>query len=230
MAGAAVASGLASLFGGIISADINAYNNEKINNTNWLRQQELNERNYQVQKEFYQNSIQWRKQDALSAGINPIYALGASSASFTPSFQAYYDTAIKDPTAENINNAINAGLQTYQATQQSKEQKAQTNLLNKQAELVEFEKAMKDAQKSYYTALTAKALKDEPTTNSSSINITNNLPNFDKYTKTEPATTQYKYNDREFKIDSNSQTTQEMASEHPSLELSFALFENCYLS
>ncbi len=37
-----------------------------------------------MQKEFAQNSIRWRVADAKAAGIHPLYALGASSASFSP--------------------------------------------------------------------------------------------------------------------------------------------------
>ena len=37
------------------------------------------------QREFAQNSIQWKSQDAQKAGINPYYALGASTASYSPS-------------------------------------------------------------------------------------------------------------------------------------------------
>ena len=39
----------------------------------------------QQQREFAQNSIQWRSKDAEAAGINPYYALGASTASYSPS-------------------------------------------------------------------------------------------------------------------------------------------------
>lgn len=41
-------------------------------------------RNYNAQKEFAQNSIQWRVQDAQKAGIHPLYAMG-NSPGFTPS-------------------------------------------------------------------------------------------------------------------------------------------------
>ena len=63
------------------------------NNQNMKMQREMNERNYQAQKEFMQNGILWRKQDAERAGINPIYALGASGANFSPSFNASHTQA-----------------------------------------------------------------------------------------------------------------------------------------
>lgn len=41
--------------------------------------------NERLQREFAQNGIQWKVEDAKKAGIHPIYALGGSTASFTPS-------------------------------------------------------------------------------------------------------------------------------------------------
>lgn len=118
VAGAILAGGLA-----------NIYANQKTNQKNWERQKEINERNYQAQKEFAQNSIQWRKQDALRAGINPIYALNAYGANFSPSFQA---------TGSNANDysflgqsAVQA-VSAYQQTQQAKAEKASVALIKQQ--------------------------------------------------------------------------------------------------
>lgn len=40
--------------------------------------------NYAAQKEFAQNGIRWRVEDAKRAGVHPLYALGASTASYSP--------------------------------------------------------------------------------------------------------------------------------------------------
>ena len=48
--------------------------------------QKANQANADLQREFAQNSIQWRVQDAQKAGIHPLYALGASTLSASPSF------------------------------------------------------------------------------------------------------------------------------------------------
>lgn len=40
--------------------------------------------NIALQREFAQNSIQWKAADAEKAGIHPIYAMGAPTASFSP--------------------------------------------------------------------------------------------------------------------------------------------------
>ncbi|AXH73738.1 MAG: DNA pilot protein [Microviridae sp.] len=47
---------------------------------------EQSELDYQRQKEFAQNQIQWRVADAKKAGINPLVAIGGSSASYSPTF------------------------------------------------------------------------------------------------------------------------------------------------
>lgn len=47
-------------------------------------QKEQFERNYNIQKEFAQNSIQWRVDDAKKAGLHPLAALGMAGGSYTP--------------------------------------------------------------------------------------------------------------------------------------------------
>lgn len=54
------------------------------------------QRNYEAQKEFAQNSIQWRVQDAKQAGINPYAVVSGQSAGYTPqdtSYQTNYQGA-----------------------------------------------------------------------------------------------------------------------------------------
>ena len=89
----------ASLGSGFLQAGATLWTN----NQNMKLQREINEKNYQAQKEFMQNGILWRKQDAERAGINPIYALGASGAQFSPSFQA---SNMQTPDLQFIGQAI----------------------------------------------------------------------------------------------------------------------------
>lgn len=51
-------------------------------------QKQMNYANMALQKEFAQNSIQWKVQDAKKAGIHPLAALGASGYTASPSFVA----------------------------------------------------------------------------------------------------------------------------------------------
>lgn len=45
----------------------------------------LNQKNTRLQREFAQNSIQWRVEDAKKAGLHPLFALSGQGASFSPS-------------------------------------------------------------------------------------------------------------------------------------------------
>lgn len=64
---------IANLVGGVLT-----------NNTNLEQQRTHFNRNLSLQREFAQNSIQWRVNDAKAAGIHPLYALGAQGSSYTP--------------------------------------------------------------------------------------------------------------------------------------------------
>lgn len=50
-------------------------------------QKDANRSNYEAQKEFAQNGLQWKAADAKAAGLHPMAALGAGGAGFSPSFQ-----------------------------------------------------------------------------------------------------------------------------------------------
>lgn len=55
---------------------------------NSANQNRINKDNADLQREFAQNSIQWRIQDAQKAGVHPLAALGASGYNASPSFVA----------------------------------------------------------------------------------------------------------------------------------------------
>lgn len=48
------------------------------------QQNKMAEQNIQLQKDFAQQGIQWKVNDAKAAGIHPLYALGAQTHSFAP--------------------------------------------------------------------------------------------------------------------------------------------------
>lgn len=64
-------------FGNLLSAPVNAALSDM-----------ANQKNHQMQKEFAQNSIQWKVEDAKKAGIHPAIALGAQGYSASPSYVA----------------------------------------------------------------------------------------------------------------------------------------------
>lgn len=52
-------------------------------------QEQIAAQNIALQREFAQNGIQWKVEDAKKAGIHPIYALGGSTHSFAPVSAAF---------------------------------------------------------------------------------------------------------------------------------------------
>ena len=67
--------------------------------------------NYQAQKEFAQNGIRWRVADAKAAGIHPLYALGASTNSYSPVSGYAGDNGISQAASEfgqGISRAVQA--------------------------------------------------------------------------------------------------------------------------
>lgn len=68
--------------------------------------------NVQMQREFAQNGIRWKVEDAKAAGIHPLYALGANTASFNPvSLPAAPDNSMASAMSDigqNIGRAVGA--------------------------------------------------------------------------------------------------------------------------
>jgi hypothetical protein len=78
------------LIGGLIGAGASLLGqsmtnsaNEQINQQNIAMQEAINASNIAEQEKFAQQGIQWRVADAKAAGINPLAALGAQTASFS---------------------------------------------------------------------------------------------------------------------------------------------------
>lgn len=84
-------------------------------------QREMWDKNYNAQKEFAQNSMQWRVADARAAGLHPLAALGQMGSSYTPT--SVYDNGPDVGTA-----VANAGTAIGNAM-------GQIGLLNAEAEL-----------------------------------------------------------------------------------------------
>jgi len=69
-----------ALLGGLLGDSRNASEAEKTRGwQNWW-----NHKNIELQKEFAQNGIRWKMEDAARAGIHPLAALGAQGQSFSP--------------------------------------------------------------------------------------------------------------------------------------------------
>lgn len=77
------------------------------------RAEAMNERNIALQREFAQNGIRWRVEDAKAAGLHPLAALGASGASFSPVTQVgdtYFPGRDIAEMGQNIGRAMDAGM------------------------------------------------------------------------------------------------------------------------
>ncbi len=149
LTGSLLFAGGSALLGGIGSW-FNAKENRKA-------QSNANKSNYQAQKEFYQNSVGWRVADSKRAGVNPIYGLGADSASFSPSFQSVGNSGIGDA----LNSVSQAGLAMSQIV-------AQRDMMEAQTKMYDAEARYKDAQ-----IKTLEKSKESP----------NSAPSFTKMTK-----------------------------------------------
>lgn len=55
------------------------------------------QREYEIQKEFAQNGMRWKVEDARRAGLHPLFALGGSGASYSPQ-----GVTIADPVDNNV--------------------------------------------------------------------------------------------------------------------------------
>lgn len=100
---ALIAAG-ASIAGGLINKSASDKANEQ-NAANALRQEAL-------QREFAQSGIQWKVADARKAGVHPLYALGASTHSYSPTtVGAVADTSLGSAVAssgQDISRAIHS--------------------------------------------------------------------------------------------------------------------------
>ncbi len=76
---------IGAAFGGSVIEGMFNLAGGALNDWNQAKQNELD---YQRQKEFAQNSIQWKAQDAKKAGFHPLAALGTLSSNYTPSASA----------------------------------------------------------------------------------------------------------------------------------------------
>ncbi len=85
------------------------------NRENRLMQQTQNDQNIQLQREFAQQGVRWKVEDAKKAGLHPLAALGAQ----TQSFQSQHIGGSQSPfpaAGQNISRAVRAA--------QTKEEKA----------------------------------------------------------------------------------------------------------
>lgn len=95
-----------SLLGGFLNRESAEKNRES--------QERIAAQNIAMQKEFAQSGVRWKVDDARAAGVHPLFALGASTHSFSPvSVGGSADTSMGDAVAsagQNIGRAAQAGM------------------------------------------------------------------------------------------------------------------------
>jgi hypothetical protein len=74
--------------------------------------------NYEAQKEFAQNGIRWKVEDAKRAGIHPLYALGATTQGYSPTSGYTGDFGISDAAAQ-----FGQGFERAQQAKMTKEER-----------------------------------------------------------------------------------------------------------
>lgn len=101
---------------------------------------------YEAQKEFAQNGIRWKVEDAKRAGIHPLYALGASTNGFTPVGGYGGDYGISDAAAH-----LGQGFERAQQAKMTKEERERQDVRDAIQDMAALEdlrqkKRMNDAQ------------------------------------------------------------------------------------
>lgn len=102
--------------------------------------------NYEAQKEFAQNGIRWKVEDAKRAGIHPLYALGASTQGYSPSGGYTGDYGISDAAAH-----LGQGFERAQQAKMTKEERDRQDVRDALQDMAALEdlnqkRRMNDAQ------------------------------------------------------------------------------------
>lgn len=148
-------SGAASIIGG----GINALSGRASRN----QLQDQYNQNVALQKEFAQNGIRWRVEDAKAAGLHPLAAMGFSGTSYQPvTTSGVVDTSLGDGIA-NFGNAIGQGWNRAAEAKQTRQERLleyqyRANQLIQQQKHGNAQADLMSAQTRYYDALTLQVL------------------------------------------------------------------------
>ena len=112
-----------------VGTGLSALTNIGLGVSNLKAQRDMADQNARLQREFAQNSIQWRVSDARKAGIHPLYALGANGASYTPQS---YDGSAYDSISRGVSDLGKSAYNAYATYEAGKTQKLQNELLQTQ--------------------------------------------------------------------------------------------------
>jgi len=71
---------LGNIIGGLIGAGASLFGGQNAQKS----QERIAQQNIEMQKQFAQEGVRWKVEDAKAAGVHPLFALGASTHSFSP--------------------------------------------------------------------------------------------------------------------------------------------------
>lgn len=109
---------LLSTLGGIAGNLISGFFSKKAGKKAAQAQAQANRQNYEAQKEFAQSGVQWRVDDAKKAGVHPVFALGGSGASFSPTFQSTGDGGLA-AAGQDIGRAVQSAIPSAKGKNQA---------------------------------------------------------------------------------------------------------------
>nr|DAV66438.1 MAG TPA: minor capsid protein [Microviridae sp.] len=95
--------------------------------------------NYKAQKEFAQNGIRWKVEDAKRAGIHPLYALGASTSAFSPVSGYGGDFGISDAAAN-----LGQGFERAQMSKMTKQERDRQEVRDTIQDMVTLDKLQQE--------------------------------------------------------------------------------------
>lgn len=127
------ASGALSGFGSLLGSGIEAWSNQK-----------ANEENIKMQKEFAQNGIQWKVQDAEKAGIHPAVALGAQTYQATPSSVGVSSGKGVSDAFKHFGSAINSYVDDKEEERNLQLESARLDIEAKKLEIQKMKKGSND--------------------------------------------------------------------------------------
>lgn len=115
-----IGSGIASALGSIIGGRSQA-----------KAQEQANLQNIAMQREFAQQGIRWKVEDAKAAGLHPLFALGGSGATFTPSVQPVFNQGI-GPALQSMGQGVSRAIAAQSTVDEVAERQARLKLIEAQ--------------------------------------------------------------------------------------------------
>ncbi|WGL31357.1 DNA pilot protein [Dipodfec virus UOA04_Rod_985] len=96
---------IAGVASGLLSPIVGAWSSRKNNKDSIKAQNDINQQNYASSKEFAQNSIKWKAQDAREAGFHPLASLG-QQASYAPTAMSAAGQSDDSGYLANLTNSL----------------------------------------------------------------------------------------------------------------------------